>query len=196
MTGVDLFSGRLYQSQCPQLCGLALQRNSYAALMSLTIEILPRETNNRGRFSLREVHLDNHTPCYSIEHRASSYSGVAMLIRFCFPLLCCGVLAACNQSKDSTGSDVNPAGNWAKVGETDSYVYYADHASIRKADETVTMSDLFDYKTAQVDGGGPPLRRREPSGNMTVRARRANRSSRAGSPGRWVPGPSCAPPLA
>ena len=79
-----------------------------------------------------------------------------MLIRLCFLLLCCTALAACNQSKDSTGSAVNPAGDWAKVGETDSYVYYADHASIRKADETVTMSDLFDYKTAQVDGGGPP----------------------------------------
>lgn len=79
-----------------------------------------------------------------------------MLIRFCFFLLCCGVLAACNQSKDSTGSAVNPAGDWAKIVETDSYAYYADHASIRKADETVTMSDLFDYKTAQVDGGSPP----------------------------------------
>lgn len=73
-----------------------------------------------------------------------------------FFLLCCTALAACNQSKDSTGSAVNPAGDWAKVGETDSYAYYADHASIRKADETVTMSDLFDYKTAQVDGGGLP----------------------------------------
>ncbi|THJ20007.1 MAG: DUF5069 domain-containing protein [Nitrospira sp. CG24D] len=31
---------------------------------------------------------------------------------------------------------------------------------------------------------------------VAVRARRANRSSRAGSPGRWVPDPSCAPPLA
>ena len=79
-----------------------------------------------------------------------------MLIRFYFLLLCCTALAACNQSKDRTGSAVNPAGDWAKVGETDSYVYYADHASIRKADETVTMSDLFDYKTAQVDGGSSP----------------------------------------
>ena len=99
---------------------------------------------------------DNHTPCYSVDHQSSAYSGVAMLIRWCFLLLCCTALAACNQNKDSTGSAVNQAGDWAKVGETDSYVYYADHASIRKADETVTMSDLFDYKTAQVDGGGPP----------------------------------------
>ena len=45
---------------------------------------------------------------------------------------------------------------WAKVEETDGYVFYADHASIRKADETVTMSDLFDYKKVQVDGVGPP----------------------------------------
>ncbi|MEO7860112.1 MAG: surface-adhesin E family protein [Nitrospirales bacterium] len=73
-----------------------------------------------------------------------------------FFLLCCGALAACSRSDNSTSSAVMPAGDWAKVGETDSYAYYADHASIRKADETVTMSDLFDYKTAQVDGGGPP----------------------------------------
>ncbi|MEP6891764.1 MAG: surface-adhesin E family protein, partial [Nitrospirota bacterium] len=143
-----------------------------------------------------KVHLDNHTPCYSVEHRASSYSGVAMLIRLGVLLLCCTALAACNRSDDSTGSAINPAGDWAKVGETDSYVYYADHASIRKADETVTMSDLFDSRRPRLMAEALPLWRREPSGNMTVRARRANRSSRAGSQERWVPGPSCAPPLA
>jgi hypothetical protein len=83
-----------------------------------------------------------------------------MLIRFCCFLLCCGVLVACNRSDDSTSSAVNPAGDWAKVGETDSYVYYADHASIHKADETVTMSDSFDYKTPQVEGRPPALSKR------------------------------------
>ncbi len=38
----------------------------------------------------------------------------------------------------------------------DGYVYYADHASIKKADEIVTMSDLFDYKAARTEGGGAP----------------------------------------
>lgn len=35
-------------------------------------------------------------------------------------------------------------------------MYYAGHASIGKTDETVTMSDLFDYKTARSKGGGDP----------------------------------------
>ena len=77
-----------------------------------------------------------------------------MLTRLCFLLLCCTALAACSRSDDNTTS--KSTADWAKVGETDGYVYYADHASIRKADETVTMSDLFDYKTARSEGGGAP----------------------------------------
>jgi len=76
-----------------------------------------------------------------------------MLTRFCVVLLCCGVLAACNRSDDSGSKS---AAEWAKVGKTDDYGYYADHASIKKADEIVTMSDLFDYKTARTEGGGAP----------------------------------------
>ncbi len=76
-----------------------------------------------------------------------------MLRRFCVLLLCCGVLAACNRSDDSGSKS---AADWAKVGETDGYGYYADHASIKKADEIVTMSDLFDYKAARAEGGGAP----------------------------------------
>lgn len=68
-------------------------------------------------------------------------------------LLCCGVLAACNRT-DNSGS--KSAADWAKAGETDGYVYYADHASIKKADEIVTMSAVFDYKTARTEGGGAP----------------------------------------
>lgn len=68
-------------------------------------------------------------------------------------LLCCGVLAACNRT-DNSGS--KSAADWAKTGETDGYVYYADRASIKKADEIVTMSDVFDYKTARTEGGGAP----------------------------------------
>jgi hypothetical protein len=76
-----------------------------------------------------------------------------MLIRFCVFLLCCMTLAACNRSDESGQKS---AADWAKAGETDGYVYYADHASIKKADEIVTMSDLFDYKTARAEGGGAP----------------------------------------
>ncbi len=47
-------------------------------------------------------------------------------------------------------------GEWAKIGETDNYVYYADYAGIKKADETVVMLDLFDYKSAQTEGGSAP----------------------------------------
>ena len=47
-------------------------------------------------------------------------------------------------------------GEWAKIGETDNYVYYADYAGIQKADETVVMLDLFDYKSAQTEGGSAP----------------------------------------
>ena len=76
-----------------------------------------------------------------------------MLTRFCALLLCCGVLISCSHS-DESGS--KSAADWAKAGETDSYVYYADHTSIKNADEIVTMSDLFDYKTARAEGGGAP----------------------------------------
>ncbi|MDP3091761.1 MAG: hypothetical protein Q8N04_13850 [Nitrospira sp.] len=76
-----------------------------------------------------------------------------MLTRFCALLLCCGILAACNRS-DESGS--KSAADWAKAGETDGYVYFADHASIKQADEIVTMSDLFDYKVARTEGGGAP----------------------------------------
>jgi hypothetical protein len=88
-----------------------------------------------------------------MQQQAISYSEVAMLTRFCVLLLCCGVLASCSRSDDSGAKS---AASWAKVGETDGYVYYADRAGIKKADETVTMSDLFDYKTARSEGGGVP----------------------------------------
>lgn len=78
-----------------------------------------------------------------------------MLTRFCVFLLCCGVLAACNRSDDSGSKS---AADWAKVGKTDGCVYYAGHASMKKADEVVTMADLFDYKTARTEGGGGPRR--------------------------------------
>lgn len=79
--------------------------------------------------------------------------GVAMSKQFWVLLLCCGVLAACNRT-DNSGS--KSAADWAKAGETDGYVYYADRASIKKADEIVTMSDVFDYKTARTEGGAAP----------------------------------------
>ncbi len=79
-----------------------------------------------------------------------------MLRRLSVVLLCCAGLAACGESGDSTGSVLKPVGEWAKIGETDNYVYYADYASIKKADETVVMLDLFDYKSVQTEGGNAP----------------------------------------
>lgn len=67
-------------------------------------------------------------------------------------IVCGLLLTACNRGEEQTG----PPADWAKAGETDGYVYYADHASIKKADEIVTMTDLFDYKTARTEGGGAP----------------------------------------
>jgi hypothetical protein len=68
-------------------------------------------------------------------------------------VLSCGVVASCTGGEAPSGSSPTSAVEWSKVGETETYVYYADHGSIRKADETVTMSDLFDYKTTQTEGG-------------------------------------------
>lgn len=68
-------------------------------------------------------------------------------------IIVCGLLlTACNRGEEPAG----PPADWSKVGETDGYVYYADRGSIKKADETVTMADLFDYKTARTEGGGAP----------------------------------------
>ncbi len=77
-----------------------------------------------------------------------------MLRRLSVVLLCCAGLTACGQGDSGGGSDIKPVGEWAKIGETDNYSYYADYASIKKADETVVMLDLFDYKSPQAEGGG------------------------------------------
>ena len=68
-------------------------------------------------------------------------------------VLSCGVMTACTGGETPSGSPSTPTAEWLKVGETETYVYYADHGSIRKADETVVMSDLFDYRTTQTEGG-------------------------------------------
>ncbi len=80
-----------------------------------------------------------------------------MLARVAFVVLSCAVLSGCSGGDDGAGSAVKAAADWAKVGETDNYVYYADYGSIKKADETVVMADLFDYKTPQTDGGPAAL---------------------------------------
>ena len=64
-----------------------------------------------------------------------------------------GLMAACTGGETPTGSSPSAAAEWTKIGETETYIYYADHGSIRKADETVMMSDLFDYKTSQTEAG-------------------------------------------
>jgi hypothetical protein len=68
-------------------------------------------------------------------------------------LLCCGWITACTGGEGPSSSSPPPAVEWVKIGETETYSYYADRGSIRKADEAVTMSDLFDYKMAQTEGG-------------------------------------------
>jgi hypothetical protein len=74
--------------------------------------------------------------------------------RLCVLLvLTCVWMTACTGGEPSSGPTTISAADWSKVGETETYVYYADRGSIRKADETVTMSDLLDYKTAQMEGG-------------------------------------------
>ena len=76
---------------------------------------------------------------------------------FMLVALSCGVMTACTGSETPSASSPGAAAEWTKIGETETYVYYADHGSIRKADETVMMSDLFDYKTTQTEGGSPAL---------------------------------------
>ncbi len=78
--------------------------------------------------------------------------------RLCVLLvLTCVSMTACTGGEPSSGPTTISAADWSKVGETEVYVYYADRGSIRKADETVTMSDLFDYKAAQIESGIPAL---------------------------------------
>lgn len=62
-------------------------------------------------------------------------------------------MTACTGSEAPSSSSMPSVAAWSKIGESEFYTYYADHSSIRKADETVTMSDLFDYRTAQTEGG-------------------------------------------
>jgi hypothetical protein len=75
-----------------------------------------------------------------------------MVTRFYVALCFVAILAAC-----SRGDDVAGQAGWTKVGETDGYVYYANRTSIKKTEKTVTMSELFDYKTARTEGDGQVL---------------------------------------
>lgn len=77
-------------------------------------------------------------------------------IRYAIAVLGCVLLTACTGSDTPSGSPAKSAADWSKVGETDAYAYCADHGSLRKADETVTMSDLLDYKLPQIEGGAAP----------------------------------------
>ncbi len=63
----------------------------------------------------------------------------------------------CTGSEAPSSPSIPSSADWSKIGDTDGYTYYADRGSVRKADETVTLSDLFDYKTAQTDGGAEAL---------------------------------------
>ena len=72
-------------------------------------------------------------------------------------VLSCVWMTACTGGEQPSGPTTISPADWSRVGETETYVYYADRGSVRKADETVTMSDLFDYRTAQTDGSIPML---------------------------------------
>lgn len=72
-------------------------------------------------------------------------------------VLSCVWMTACTGGESASGPMTIAAADWSKVGETEAYVYYADRGSIRKADETVTMSDLFDYRTTQRESGNTVL---------------------------------------
>lgn len=84
-------------------------------------------------------------------------AGGDMLRRRMLLVLGCVYMSACTGGEPSSAPTTISAADWSKVGETETYVYYADRGSVRKADETVTMSDLFDYKVAQTEGGIPAL---------------------------------------
>ncbi len=75
-----------------------------------------------------------------------------MLRRCMLLVLSCVWMTACTGGESPSGPTTISAADWSNLGETETYVYYANRGSIRKADETVTMSDLFDYKTAQTEG--------------------------------------------
>ena len=72
-------------------------------------------------------------------------------------VLSCVWMTACTGGEPTSGPTTIAAADWSSVGETETYAYCADRGSIRKADETVTMSDLFDYKTAQTESRIPVL---------------------------------------
>lgn len=63
------------------------------------------------------------------------------------------LFTACTGGESPSSSTMSTPADWSKLGEAGPYTYDADHGSVRKADETVTMSDLFDYKTVQTEGG-------------------------------------------
>lgn len=71
--------------------------------------------------------------------------------------LSCVMMTACTGSETPSASSPSAPAEWTKIGETETYVYYADHRSLRKADETVMMSDLFDYRTTQKEGDSSAL---------------------------------------
>ena len=75
--------------------------------------------------------------------------------RYMLLALSCVWMTACTGGEPPSGQTTVSAADWSRVGEMETYVYYTDRGSIRKADETVTMSDLFDYKTAQTEDGIP-----------------------------------------
>lgn len=68
-------------------------------------------------------------------------------------LLAALLFTACTGGEPPSGSPRSSPADWSRLREAESYTYYADRGSVRKADETVTMSDLLDYKIVQTEGG-------------------------------------------
>jgi hypothetical protein len=65
---------------------------------------------------------------------------------------------ACGERQDAAVESRGAAVSWTQVGEMDRYTYYADYASIQRADEIVTMWDLLNYKVPQTDRGSDTYR--------------------------------------
>lgn len=66
-------------------------------------------------------------------------------------------MTAWTGSEAPSGSATPSAVEWSNIGNTEGYACYADDVRLWKADEAVTMSDLFVYETAQTEDGRTAL---------------------------------------
>lgn len=81
-----------------------------------------------------------------------SLSLMCVIVVMATGLLAALLFTACTGGESPSSPTRSTPADWSRLGEAETYTYYADRESVRQADETVTMSDLFDYKTAQTEG--------------------------------------------